>query len=198
LGPLLFSVYINDLPNFLEETQASMFADDTSISSSGTTLLGIENKINNDLHNVNIWLETNKLTHNTEKTEFMLIASKRKLKQYSGNPNITIGSHNIKQVINKKVLGIILDEELKWREHTDAQRKNISKSIALLRRAKRFVNMETLITMYNSLVLPHFTYFSTVWCCDSCTHNNKLYKMKKKSCSSDHWIKPDLGKSLNA
>jgi hypothetical protein len=42
----------------------------------------------------------------------MLIASKRKLKQYSGNPNITIGSHNIKQVINKKVLGIILDEEL--------------------------------------------------------------------------------------
>ncbi|CAB3994308.1 Hypothetical predicted protein [Paramuricea clavata] len=105
--------HINDLPNCLEETQASMFADDTSISSSGTSLLEIENKINNDLHNVNIWLETNKLTLNTEKTEFMLIASKRKLKQYSGNPNITIGSHDIKQVINKKVLGIILDEELK-------------------------------------------------------------------------------------
>ncbi len=50
-----------------------MFADDTSISSSGTSLLEIENKINNDLHNVNIWLETNKLTLNTEKTEFMLI-----------------------------------------------------------------------------------------------------------------------------
>jgi hypothetical protein len=70
----------------------------------------------------------------------MLIASKRKLKQYSGNPNITSGSHNIKQVINKKVLGIIQDEELKWREHIDAQCKNISKSIALLRRAKSFVH----------------------------------------------------------
>jgi hypothetical protein len=44
-----------------------MFADDTSMSSSGTWLLEIENKINNDLHNVNIWLETNKLTLNTEK-----------------------------------------------------------------------------------------------------------------------------------
>ena len=44
-----------------------MFADDTSMSSSGTSLLEIENKINNDLHNVNIWLETNKLTLNTEK-----------------------------------------------------------------------------------------------------------------------------------
>ncbi len=79
----------------MEETQASMFADDTSISSSATSLLEIENKINNDLHNVNIWLETNKLTLNTEKTEFMLIASKRKLKKYSGNPNINIGSQNI-------------------------------------------------------------------------------------------------------
>ena len=83
--------------------------------------MAIENKINNDLHNVNIWLETNTLTLNTEKTEFMLIASKRKLKQSSGNLNITIGSHNIKKVINKKVLGIILDEELKWRKRTDAQ-----------------------------------------------------------------------------
>ena len=102
-----------------------MFADDTSISSSGDSILEIENKINNDLHNVNIWLETNKITLNTEKTEFMLIASKRKLKQFSGNANLTIGRHNIKQVINKNVLGIILEEELKWREHIDAKRKNI-------------------------------------------------------------------------
>ena len=68
-----------------------MFADDTSISSSGDSLLEIENKIDNDLHNVNIWLEANKLTLNTEKTEFMLIASKGKLKHFSGNINITIG-----------------------------------------------------------------------------------------------------------
>ena len=110
----------------------------------------------------------------------MLIASKRKLKQYSGNRNITIGSHNIKQVTNKKVFGIILDEELKWREYIDAQCKKISKCIALLRRAKSFVNLETLITMHNSLVLPHFAYCSTVWSYDSCIHNYKLYKMQKR------------------
>ena len=59
----------------------------------------------------------------------------------------TIGSYNIKQVINKKVLGIILDEELKWREHIDALCKKISKVIALLRRAKSFVALGMLITM---------------------------------------------------
>ena len=73
------------------------------------------------LHNVNAWLNTNKLTLNTEKTEFMLIASKGKLKQLTDNPNINIGNHNIKQVSKKKVLGMIIDEELKWKEHNDVQ-----------------------------------------------------------------------------
>jgi hypothetical protein len=63
----LFSVFINDLPNWLEETQAARFADDTRISTSGTSLLETENKMNNDLHNFNIWLETNKLNLNKEK-----------------------------------------------------------------------------------------------------------------------------------
>ena len=88
LGPLLFTLYINDLPNCLTQTQASMFADETNISTFGSSLLEIENKINNDLHNVNSWLETNKLTLNAKKTEFMLIASKRKLTQLTENPNI--------------------------------------------------------------------------------------------------------------
>ena len=111
----------------------------------------------------------------------MLIASKRKLKQFSGNLNITIGGHNIKKVVNKKVLGINLDEELKCREHIDAQCKKISKSSALLRRAKSFVTSETLIIMYNSLVLTHFTYCSTVWSYGSCIYNNKLSKIQKRS-----------------
>jgi hypothetical protein len=64
----------------------------------------------------------------------MLIASNRKLKQYSGNSNITIGSHNIKQVINKKVLGIILDEELKWREHQLMH--NVKRCLNLMTREK--------------------------------------------------------------
>jgi hypothetical protein len=112
----------------------------------------------------------------------MLIASKRKLKQFSCDPCILIGNHNIKQVTNKKVLGITLDDELRWHKHNhDIQCKKLSKSIALLRRAKRFVNQNVLINMYNSLVLPHFTYCSNVWNDDSRTHTDKLLKMQKRA-----------------
>jgi hypothetical protein len=54
-------------------------------------------------------------------------------------------------------------------------------SIALLRRAKRFVNQNVLINMCNSLVLPHFTYCSNVWNDGSRTHTDKLLKMQKRA-----------------
>ena len=57
----------------------------------------------------------------------------------------------------------------------------LSKSIALLKRAKCFVTHEALIKMYNSLVLPHFTYCSNVWKDGSCAHMEKLYKMQKRA-----------------
>ena len=60
LGPLFFTLYINDLLNCVKQTQVSMFADDTNLSTSAFSLLEIENRINNYLHNVNAWLETNK------------------------------------------------------------------------------------------------------------------------------------------
>ena len=53
--------------------------------------------------------------------------------------------------------------------------------IALLKRAKCFVAYEALIKMYNSLVLPHFTYCSNVWNDGSCAHMEKLYKIRKRA-----------------
>ena len=68
LGPLLFLLYINDLPNCLEKTNANMFADDTSLSCDGSSSDEIEHKLNHDLEMVHIWLNANKLTLNRKKT----------------------------------------------------------------------------------------------------------------------------------
>ena len=59
--------------------------------------------------------------------------------------------------------------------------QKISKSIALLRKAKQFVTHEALLNMLNSLVLPHFTYCSNVWNDGNCAHIDKLYKLQKQA-----------------
>jgi hypothetical protein len=87
----------------------------------------------------------------------------------------------LQQVSSKKVLGVIIDEQLKWKEHNDAQCKKISQSIALLKRAKQFVSQDTLLNMFNALVLPHFTYCSNVWNDGSCAHIEKLHKLHKQA-----------------
>ena len=183
LGPLLFLLYINDLQNCLETTSATMFADDTSLSCNGLSSADIESKLNHDLEIIHTWLTANKLTLNRKKTEYMIIGSRQKLNSIGTNTtNISIAGEQIKRVESTKSLGIIIDDQLKWEEHNSKQCKTISARIGMLRRARDFVTQDVLITMYNSLVFPHFTYCSTVWRHGfRADHINKLYKLQKRA-----------------
>ena len=84
LGPLLFLLYINDLPSCLNLTKRRMFADDTNITSSGNCIDDVENAVNSDLENLRKWLMANKLSLNVAKTEFQIIGTKQNLKNILG------------------------------------------------------------------------------------------------------------------
>ena len=112
LGPLLFNLYINDLPNCLQRTSASMFADDINLSCKGQTSADIEYKLNCNLDNIQKWLISNKLTLNRTKTEFMLIGSQPRLDNIIKTPKILFGEHEIKRLRVKTVLGLIIDDQL--------------------------------------------------------------------------------------
>jgi hypothetical protein len=90
LGPLLFIIYINDLPNCLKHTTPKMFADDTSLTAVGTTLNEAEEIANKDLKNVKVWLSSNKLILNIAKTEYILIGSRPKINSMDVQPAIKI------------------------------------------------------------------------------------------------------------
>lgn len=98
LGPLLFILYINDLPNCLSNADARMYADDTHLTFACNNIETINDVMNHDLCNVNKWLAANKLTLNSSKTEFMLVESRQRLGTYNTSPNLTIDGHAIKQV----------------------------------------------------------------------------------------------------
>ena len=74
IRPLLFLVYINDLPNCLSDGLARMYADDTNITFHSRDLTELEDTMNMELINLNTWLTSNKLSLNIAKTEFMVIA----------------------------------------------------------------------------------------------------------------------------
>ena len=83
LGPLLFLLYISDLPNCLSHSQPRMHADDTHLTLAGNSADSIELNLNKDLASVSEWLIANKLTLNKSKTEFMLIGSRQRLDRLS-------------------------------------------------------------------------------------------------------------------
>ena len=67
LGPLLFLIYVNDLPNCLSFSNANLFADDTNLTTSGISVEVVQGRLNEDMEKVHRWLLANKLTLNIKK-----------------------------------------------------------------------------------------------------------------------------------
>lgn len=181
LGPLLFLIYINDLPNCLRRSSASMFADDTNLTTNGSSISDVQANLNEDLEHVHQWLLANKLTLNKKKTEYMIVGSRQRLNNINNDPNIELGEAKIKRVSETKTLGVIVDEQLKWKSHIGTVVTKVSKGIGMIRRMKDFVPQNTLISVYNAIVLPHFDYCSLVW--DTCENylQEKLQKMQNRA-----------------
>ena len=140
LGPLLFLVYINDLPDCLEKSNVSMYADDTCLYYSFDSVDAMNQAINADLIALKGWLESNKLSFNVAKTEAMIIGSNKKLRKIdtpgAPKPQFRMGFEDVKLVSDVKYLGVQVDQELKWTNHLTTVTKKISRDIGILRCAK--------------------------------------------------------------
>ena len=167
LGPLLFSMYINDLPvATASPSQTALFADDTTIFASGKTVDSISSSMNAILSLVKQWLIDNGLSLNVAKTKCMLVHSKRK----SPPPlHITFNESSIEQVETFKLLGVIIDQHLHWRPHIDNVVKSASRNVQLMRRLSWFLPTNALKAFYFAYIATSFDYCSLVWdtCCAS-------------------------------
>ena len=105
LGPLLFLIYINDLPNSLRDAVPRMFADDTNLTLSAKTLTELKLALTPELNNLSRWLKANKLSLNVAKTELMIIGSRQRLSAQCDDVEIRIDDQIIKRVVHTKSLG---------------------------------------------------------------------------------------------
>jgi len=182
LGPLLFLIFINDLPNCLNTALARMFADDTSISVHSVNISGLEPLLNIEIKNLHSWLLANKLSLNIAKTELMIIGSRQKFTAHDNYEiNINIAGSEIKKVDCAKSLGVTIDKNLNWSSHIYDVTKKVSSSIGALKRIRPFISTETAQQIYNALIQPHFDYCSIVWSGLSQELSDRLQKLQNRA-----------------
>lgn len=176
LGPLLFIIYLNDMPNVTEYFTPIIYADDTTLFTTlnYNNVNDTQHNINDELQLISDWLKLNKLSLNASKTKAMLFHSPQR--QIS-NPTIFIDDTEIDFVNEFNFLGIILDKNLKWRSHVTFISKKISKTIGILSKLKNTIPTNALLNIYNALILSYLNYGTIIWGWQS----QNLFKLQKKA-----------------
>ena len=151
LGPLLFSIYVNTLPNCISHGNVDMYADDTTLMVSGSSVTDVEQKFSFALQELMVWINHNRLVLNTDKTCVMVIASRANLNKITSF-KVSINGKALKRVNVAKCLGVLIDEELNWSKHVDKVTKVTQRNVSVIKRAKDYLPLISLKLLYNSLV----------------------------------------------
>jgi len=164
LGPLLFILYVNDIGICFEHSIVNLYADDTLFYFANPNIDVVSLALSNDLLHVANWLKANKLSLHIGKTNSMLISAKlRKRNQENNDLNLKLVDKIVSQVNSCKYLGIILDSNMKFTEQFDSILSKLKRAIGIFSRAAKFIPSNTRITLFNTLILPHIDYCSTIW-----------------------------------
>ena len=147
-GPLLFLVFINDIMELPLKGSITLLADDTSLVENGDNFDELERNTNYDLNLINDYLMKNKFLLNIKKSHFMIMG--RPPKQM--NLSIKIGNHMLEKVESMKILGVILDSELRFGQQITEISKMISNHLSFLQRISEYIPTSTLKLIFNSIV----------------------------------------------
>jgi len=180
LGPLLFTIYTNDLPLAITQATADMYADDTSAYICAPSIETISHNLQTEVNNICSWVRVNRLFLNTSKTKCIVLGSKPKM---SAKPKLTLTANGkvIEQVSEVKLLGSTVDECLTWNTHTKLTSKKMARSLGMIKRCAYLMDQTLLKIVIECLVLSHIDYCSPVWSCTTKTNINLLQRMQNKA-----------------
>ena len=176
LGPLLFIIYINDLPLVSQIFDMLIYADDTTLICNLDQNLD-EQVLNSELNKINEWMSSNKLSLNVKKTKYMIFHTPQRHVTY---PSLYINNVNIERVIQFNFLGLILNSQLTWKSHIEHISTKISKVIGVIYRLKDIYPKSVLLMIYNTLILSHINYCLLSWG-SKITNDHPLHLLQKKA-----------------
>ena len=180
LGPILFSIFINDIVSVCKKSIPFLFADDGALfldNVDRNTYINMKTELRSILN----WLRINKLCLNADKTKFMIFDTESRIDKFDVSfencANLTIKEEKVR---TKKYLGLILDHHLKFFHHIDYIKTKIAKRIGAMYKSKNLLPLKFRKMFANSLMLPYFDYLDTIWSRTTKTKLNELDIMYKK------------------
>jgi hypothetical protein len=152
------------MPTCFSNCDVNIYADDTAFYYASKDIETVNHVLQSELKYVYEWLCANKLSLHIGKTNSMLICSNQKRRHMDCTKlSLDLDNCNIEQVENLKYLGVVSDERLKYDQHLNEIICKLNRSLGILRRASRYVDQVTRVTLFNTLLLPHIDYCSTIW-----------------------------------
>ena len=152
LGPLLFNIFVNDVNYSAGTSSLRLYADDTTQYVAQECPAILESALNHDIMNLTHWFTANYLQVNASKTQAMTLGKSQH------TYNFLVGDKTIEIEPTLKILGVTLDRDLSFKPHVTIMLKKAYAMIAALRRIKRLVSSDVMISLYKAYVLPHIEY----------------------------------------
>ena len=179
LGPLLFLIYINDLKFSVRNSKTHHFADDTNFLYINKSLKILCKKVNQDLKGVTDWLNSNRISLNISKTEFVIF--RRPRSKIPNDINIKLNGKRLYPSKYIKYLGVLLDEHLSWSPHINELTKKLNKSNSMLSKIRHYVNKNAIRSLYFTLFSSHIGYCCQVWGQVGNYHLNKIHSLQRSA-----------------
>ena len=182
LAPLLFLIFINDLPNCLDYGDPLLFADDTNILISHTNCYELVRMGNQELVNIQNYLNANYLFPNTDKTKVMIFRTNN-TRIPNNLPEMSLYGEKIEMVRSLKFLGVVINDKLSWKCHMQKIKSKLRSSTAVFSKIKHQINEHASLNLYHTMVECHLRYGIDSWCFGNDTLKNSIQR------SSDRFLK---------
>ena len=180
LGPLLFLIYINNLPSCASST-VRLFADDCLLYRVISTQEDAAS-LQEDLDHLQEWERDWQMVFNPDKCEHIRITNKRKIVQTS----YKIHGQVLKETNKAKYLGVTIDGKLTWNSHVDVVTKRANQTISFLQRNLSACPKDIKALSYKSLVRPQVEYAATVWDPPTKTSISKVEAVQRRAARFCH------------
>ena len=176
LGPLLFVIYINDIPEIYKIAKFILYADDANIILNGESMSEISEKFRILSQVLVKWVDCNGLALNLKKTNYMIF-SKHRIGDIS---EANIAGTAIVRKSEARFLGVIVDDKLNWTSHIKAVRSRMCRYVGVMYKIKYLLPIQARLQIYHSFVQSHLNFCSLVWGFACKSKIDSLFSCQKK------------------